>query len=210
MNRLIKSCCAVVLTLLSGQALAVETVDLRIISNKECVFGDADLILRDFIKDASFHYETSKLVLEIRNTDNNKLVLSELLVDLSHQDRAKDPFNRVFDSGLVIPLKDLDNSTYSVALCKLGSGEAESCADLKPQSFDEMFEEHLHSEQNSKQFDKLYYFRQFKVHGTVIETRDVPEDPRDAVRSMPIEESRGELVLRLPRNDAQHCSLPDA
>lgn len=190
---------------------AASELNVKIISRDECVFGDADLIFMDFKKDISYTYLDSKLLFEVWDEKTKKLVFKETLVDLAESDRAKDKFDSVFSNpqdGLTLNIKGVVDSVLSISICKVGDAAVDTCRNLKPQSFDQLFKEHSENKQTHTRTNKLYYFKKFSITKGKFNPREYFEDDKDLVDSMALEFRSGALVINLPKNNPAKCSLP--
>lgn len=189
--------------------LAGSDLNIKIISTEECVFGDADLIIRDLSKDLSFHYLDTKLLIEVREEKTQKLLLNEVLADLSQPDGTKDRISEVFKpEGLALHIKDVEDSIYTISICKVGESEVTSCQSLKPQSFDELMKEHKSTKLDNARYNKLYYFKKFAFEKGKFNANVSFEDERALAKSMDLELKNGLLLVKLPQNSPNKCSSP--
>jgi hypothetical protein len=178
-----------------------------VISRDECVFGDSDLIIRDLARDYSLGHRDSQLVLEVRNERNQEEVFRQTLVDLRNDERKSDLFARVFNGGLNFAISGLQESEYSVSICKTRAHTPRACQNIRPKGFEEMAKDHEGDAPSSAQEDRLYFFNTFRVSPTRVDPHVEDKDERRLLNSMPFEMKDGVLIIDLPKANPDTCHL---
>jgi hypothetical protein len=189
----------------SFSAHAFPQLKFSIISRDECVFGDSDLIVRDFVKDYAAEHLDSQLLLEVRNMISKVILLKQTLVNLRDGDRKTDPFSRVFEDGLAFSLSQLPLGEYSIAICKIDSATTSSCDTIQVKSFEEMAKDHQEGGTPLVGENRLYYFNTFQITPSGLDFARVAKDKRRILNSMPLEMVDGALIIDLPKADREKC-----
>jgi len=205
MKRVVLSIACALGVLDCHQAYAIPQVDLLLISRDECVFGDTDLIIRDLARDYSLGHRDSQLVLEVRNERTQEDVFRQTLVDLRNEERNSDLFARVFNGGLNFAISGLQESEYSVSICKIPANTPRACQNIRPKGFEEMAKDHEQDAPSSAQENRLYFFNTFTVTPTRVDPRVEDKDDRRVLNSMPFEMKDGVLIIDLPKANTDKC-----